>query len=202
MAVRRMRSTYFDFAPYGPSHGAPASFISMPMIEDGERAGVLVFQMPIDRINQLMNRSAGLGDSGETLIVGSNGFLRNNSRFTDENDILETQFQTEASDAALNGQTKVMIGPAHRDGRFIQVGKSFEYQGVTWAVLAMQSEAEAMRPLTDLKFWMGIAGVVLFALAGVGGYLLALTFIAPAWTTDRQYSGPDRRSRLDTAGRR
>ncbi|MGV2978340.1 methyl-accepting chemotaxis protein [Roseibium alexandrii] len=170
---------YFDFAPYGPSHGAPASFISMPMIEDGERAGVLVFQMPIDRINQLMNRSAGLGDSGETLIVGSNGFLRNNSRFTDENDILETQFQTEASDAALSGQTKVMIGPAHRDGRFIQVGKSFEYQGVTWAVLAMQSEAEAMRPLTDLKFWMGIAGVVLFAFAGVGGYLLALTFTRP-----------------------
>ncbi|WP_428522275.1 methyl-accepting chemotaxis protein [Roseibium sp.] len=170
---------FFDFAPYGPSHGAPASFISMPMIEDGEKTGVLVFQMPIDRINQLMNRSAGLGDSGETLIVGANGFLRNNSRFTNENDILETQFQTEASDAALNGQTKVMIGPAHRDGRFIQVGKSFEYQGVTWAVLAMQSEAEAMTPLADLKFWMAIAGVVLFVFAGVGGYLLALTFTRP-----------------------
>ncbi len=46
---------FFDFAPYGPSADAPASFIATPLFDEvGERIGVLAFQMPVDRINEIM----------------------------------------------------------------------------------------------------------------------------------------------------
>jgi len=75
-----------DFEPYKPSYNQHASFISCPIYDKNERIGILIFQMPIDKINNIMtNRQqwskVGLGVSGETYIVGHDFTLRNQSRF-------------------------------------------------------------------------------------------------------------------------
>ena len=76
-----------DFESYHPSYNAPASFIASPIVDgSGEKLGVLIFQMPINRINDIMtNRhewaNVGLGASGETYIVAEDFTLRNQSRF-------------------------------------------------------------------------------------------------------------------------
>ena len=75
-----------DFESYAPSYNAPASFVASPIFDGTELIGVLVFQMPIDRINDIMTsrgawRDVGLGKSGETYIVGKDLRLRNQSRF-------------------------------------------------------------------------------------------------------------------------
>ncbi|WP_156493340.1 hypothetical protein [Oleiphilus sp. HI0125] len=43
-----------DFAPYPPSYEDPAAFIASPIFDARELLGVLIFQMPIDRINAIM----------------------------------------------------------------------------------------------------------------------------------------------------
>ncbi|PKI18057.1 response regulator [Colwellia sp. 12G3] len=75
-----------DFSPYIPSYYAPAAFIASPIFSGNEKIGVLIFQMPIDRINDIMTNKkswnkVGLGVSGETYIVGEDLTLRNQSRF-------------------------------------------------------------------------------------------------------------------------
>lgn len=75
-----------DFEPYHPSYNAPAAFIASPIFDGDEKLGVLIFQMPIDKINNIMtNRhewaDVGLGQSGETYIVADDYTLRNQSRF-------------------------------------------------------------------------------------------------------------------------
>jgi anti-anti-sigma regulatory factor/HAMP domain-containing protein len=75
-----------DFEPYEPSYGAQASFISSPILDGDELLGVLVFQLPLDRINDVMTseqawREVGLGASGEAYLVGSDRRLRTESRF-------------------------------------------------------------------------------------------------------------------------
>ncbi|MDQ3109520.1 MAG: SpoIIE family protein phosphatase [Bacteroidota bacterium] len=75
-----------DFLPYPPSYNAPASFISTPMYDGDKKIGVLIFQMPIDRINDIMTNKrewsqVGLGKTGESYIVGDDFTLRNQSRF-------------------------------------------------------------------------------------------------------------------------
>lgn len=75
-----------DFAPYDASYNAPASFIASPIFDGEENIGVLIFQMPIQKINDIMtNRhewaNVGLGESGETYIVADDFTLRNQSRF-------------------------------------------------------------------------------------------------------------------------
>jgi len=75
-----------DYYAYQPSYNAPASFISTPIFNGNKKTGVLIFQMPIDRINNIMTsnqgwKDVGLGVSGETYIVGEDFTLRNQSRF-------------------------------------------------------------------------------------------------------------------------
>ena len=65
-----------DFQPYKPSYEGAASFIASPIFDGGEKVGVLIFQMPIGRINEIMThrgqwKESGLGDSGETYLVGT-----------------------------------------------------------------------------------------------------------------------------------
>lgn len=76
-----------DFAPYLPSYNAPASFIATPIHDtNGNKVGVLILQMPIDKINAVMThdgdwKESGFGESGETFLVGEDFTMRSNSRF-------------------------------------------------------------------------------------------------------------------------
>ena len=86
-----------DYEPYDPSYNSPAAFIATPIFDGFEKIGVLIFQMPIDRINNIMTNNhnwedVGLGKSGETYLVGEDFLLRNQSRFLIEDS--ENYFQT------------------------------------------------------------------------------------------------------------
>lgn len=74
-----------DFNSYLPSYNAPASFISSPIYDGTEKIGVLIFQMPIDKINALLTHhekweGVNLGKTGETILVGADGKFKSNSR--------------------------------------------------------------------------------------------------------------------------
>ena len=78
--------TFSDFSPYLPSYQNPASFAASPIFKDGKKIGILIFQMPIDKINDIMTydhkwSESGLGTSGETYLVGENNTMRSMSRF-------------------------------------------------------------------------------------------------------------------------
>lgn len=79
-----------DFEPYDPSYHAPASFIASVIYDGEEKVGIVVFQMPIQKINQILTgnnswREDGLGSTGETFIVGSDFKLRSVARPIIEN---------------------------------------------------------------------------------------------------------------------
>ena len=103
-----------DFAPYEPSYNASASFIASPIYDMGEKIGVLIFQAPVDRINDLMTggnnwKGMGLGESGEVYLVGQDFKMRNNSRFLIESPEEYFKFLKELKvDAASIEKQKVL----------------------------------------------------------------------------------------------
>lgn len=86
LKLKKGRSAFVDFAPYTPSYESPASFISSPIYQDNNLVGVLIYQFPIGRINDVMTsnqkwKAAGYGDSGEAYIVTKDKHLLTESRF-------------------------------------------------------------------------------------------------------------------------
>lgn len=60
-----------DFKPYAPSYNAPASFIGAPVYDPtGTFIGVLAFQMPVERLNAMMQPDESLGDKTKIHLIG------------------------------------------------------------------------------------------------------------------------------------
>ena len=77
---------FSNIAPYLPSYNAFAGFISAPIYANDKVIAVLIFQMPMGKINSLATHHSkwnerGFGESGETYFVGDSGFLLTESRF-------------------------------------------------------------------------------------------------------------------------
>lgn len=168
-----------DFASYVPSYNNPASFISTPIVRDGKTVAVLIFQMPIDRINAIMTQSerwadAGFGESGEIYLVGADNTLRNESRFfvEDQQGYLNvikqagiTQWtdiekkgttislqpvDTMGVEKALNGQTGFDVFEDYRGVPVLSAFSAVNVLNHQWAIMSEIDEAEAFQSVNSV----------------------------------------------------
>ncbi len=139
-----------DFKAYLPSYDSAASFIASPIYAAGELLGVLVFQMPVDRINTIMNQNIGLGVTGETILVGEDLTARSQSRFDKENSILTKTIDLESVKLALSGKTGTFTEVTD-SGEVLTSYAPLELAGITWALLARVDVNEALASITSLR---------------------------------------------------
>ena len=168
-----------DFEPYGPSAGAPASFIASPVYDQGFLIGVIAYQMPTGRIGEVLDRTKGLGESGETYLVGQDGLVRNDSAKTEGDDVLTLPMQGEAVSAALAGDAAIGPLSLHDGAAYVAASEPLTFGGVDWAVVALESEADISAPSAGLRNTMLIIGLVLLALAAMTSILIARTITRP-----------------------
>jgi PAS domain S-box-containing protein len=185
-----------DFEPYYPSYNAPASFIASPVFDGERKIGVLVFQMPINRINDIMTsnqrwQDVGLGETGESYIVGQDFTMRNQSRILWEDpdryleairnsDIpvstvdritsLKTSIglqpvNTVGTVAALDGKTGTARFPNYRGVPVFSAYGPLSIEDVNWAILSEMDEAEAFASVEKLKDRFILGGSILIAIA-------------------------------------
>lgn len=161
---------FIDFAPYGPSAGAPASFISAPIFNDtGKKVGVLSFQMPISRVNAIMQNSTGLGETGETFLVGADMYMRSDSRHHSESTILSLKIDSQRMHDAIAGKSETKEVLDFRGQSLISSYQPFDFEGVRWGVFAEIEKEEALAPVDNI-----IQSVLLSA----GGLLLIISLLS------------------------
>ncbi len=171
---------FTDFRPYAPSAGAPASFIAAPVFDhDGRPHGVLAFQMPIDRINAIMQERTGLGETGEAYIVGADHLMRSDSRFSDESTILDRSVRTAPVERALAGDSGVMMAADYRGAAVLSAYAPLLFEGTTWAVLAEIDLAEVDAPAVAMGGTMALAVLGVSAVIAVAGMLFARGMTRP-----------------------
>lgn len=199
-----------DYEPYHPSYNAPAAFIASPIFDGDEKVGVLIFQMPIDRINNIMTNNhnwedVGLGQSGETYLVGEDYLLRNQSRFLIEDsenyfEMIEEigvpaqtinqiknlnstiglqEVKTEGTSAALDGQTGIAVFADYRGVSVFSAYKPLNIAGVNWVILSEKDEAEVFLPIRELQRSLGLGVVGLFVVVALIGGLFSRTLTKP-----------------------
>jgi methyl-accepting chemotaxis protein len=162
--------SFADFKPYLPSNGAPASFIAAPVLGvDGAFEGVVAFQMPIGRINQIMQNTAGMGDTGETFIVGDDYLMRSDSRFSKESMILKSKVATPSVKKALENKNGVEIIKDYRGIDVLSAYGAVDFMGTRWAVIAKVDKAEIMKPINAMR---------VYAMTGAAAGLLVISVIA------------------------
>ncbi len=162
-----------DFKPYAPSSGAAASFISSPIYDGTKIVGILIFQTSISEINAIMAERSGLGDTGETYLVGPDKLMRSDSRFSEESTLLKRKVETIAVEEAIANKTGVEIIKDYRDISVLSAYTQIHFEGISWSIIAEIDEAEAYAPARNLMLTLSIIGAISLAIIAFIAYLAA-----------------------------
>lgn len=169
---KRANPVFVDFAQYFPSYESPAGFIAAPVFMDDNLVGVIAFQFPIDALNKIMSDREGLGQTGETYLVGSDLLMRSDSYLDPENHSVEASFrqpekgkvETQASKNAIKGTQGVEIIIDYNNNPVLSAYAPLGFEGFNWAIIAEIDEAEV---LADVKNMQGSALVILLLALGL-----------------------------------
>lgn len=169
-----------DFAPYAPSNGAAASFVGAPVHdEDGQFVGEVVLQLPLDRINAIMQERSGLGESGETYLIGKDLLMRSDSRFSKESTVLSQSIDTRTAREAIAGNTGAEIVKDYRGINVLSAYAPLDVGGMHWGVLAEIDEEEAFAKVASLRNSIIILGVILALIVATVGWFFARSISRP-----------------------
>ena len=179
-----------DYQPYLPSYEDAASFISSPIYDGDTKIGVAIFQMPIERIANIMAERTGLGESGETYAVGPDNLFRNDSRFLDQLGVATTiinpnvPVNTKAVQQSFAGNAGIEVIDDYRGAPVLSSwspitvydGVEGKADSITWALMSEIDLAEVQQPMTLAKLAgpatipgllaLLVGSIFVFALAG------------------------------------
>ncbi|MCB1738968.1 MAG: hypothetical protein KDK91_01260, partial [Gammaproteobacteria bacterium] len=147
-----------DLERYPASYDLPAGFISAPVFVDGQKIGVVVVQMPIDRVDRILADKSGLGKSGETILVGADGLMRTDSHLSDKFTLEysfdhpeEARIKSRSVEQALAGRSGVTRSSNYLGTAVISAYMPVQFGDVKWVLLAEESIAEAEKVLAHIK---------------------------------------------------
>ena len=171
---------FADFAGYAPSDNVPASFIGTPVLDDkGNFLGALIYQMPIDRMNSLLQSEKGLGKSGEIMLIGKDLLMRNQARFIKTNTILKEKRETASIRAALSGEEGT-TAEVLADGTHVLTSYApFIFGGVTYALVAQIKSDEVLQPVRDARNSLLMVGAAIAAFGLICSVLFSRTITRP-----------------------
>lgn len=182
------KELFADFEPYRPSNDDPASFIAKPIRRNDKTIGVLAFQMPIDGINKIMHVTAGMGESGETYLVGGDGLMRSDSRFNQDSTILKVSVKSPSVDSALAGNDGLRTVNDYRGISVLSAYQPIDFRGTRWAVLSEMDTDEVLAPVQEMRRTMLTIGLVSALIVALIGYMLAASFTTPLTRLSEAFS--------------
>ena len=131
----------------------------------GKLIGILALQLPTDRIQAIMQFDAGMGDSGETYLVGSDKLMRSNSRFSQDSTILKVAVDTDAVQRALDGNQGNITLPDYRGVMVLSAYDKLAFDNFHWAILAEIDQDEIFREAASSYSQLAGLMALLYALA-------------------------------------
>lgn len=168
-----------DYESYEPRANQPAAFLGGKVFLDDRFIGIYAIQIPETPVNEIMQFSAGMGESGETYLVGEDRLMRSNSRFFETSTVLNTHVSGVTVDAAFNGELGLEIVDDYRGTPVYSAYRLFDFEGIRWAVLAEQDVGEVRAPIFAARLWLA-GGFVLLCIIVLVLRLMLIKVILPA----------------------
>jgi len=185
--LKKGEMAFDDFSPYEPSYYLPAAFIATPVFVGSELKGTLIFQMPIEVIDNIMSfngkyKEAGLGKSGEVYLVGKDFKMRNDSRFVKDiqDPIVKKagttiglfEVKTDSTKSALENKSGSWIIPDYRGIRVLSSYAPINIYDEKWAIIAEIDETEGLAYAYSIRNSIIIISAIVILI-----FLIMFTFI-------------------------
>jgi methyl-accepting chemotaxis protein len=169
-----------DMAIYEPDNNEPAMFIGVPVWKGSQMISIAVVRVSAQEINKIMQERTGMGESGETYLVGPDKLMRSDSFIDPRQRSVRASFanpnqgsvDTEAVRLALQGQAASREIVDYKGKTVFSSFDTLDFAGINWVILAEMEKEEIFVHASQLQqeiiyaslvVIMVIAGLVLFA---------------------------------------
>jgi len=199
-----------DLSFYAPQSNLATQFIAAPIMDRDKKVGVLIISLSVDRLNTVMTgangwQHDGLGETGESYLVGADAYMRSNGRSLIEHPeqflahmqqqgidaktvskmqrrkstILLQKVDSNGVDSAFKGDTGFDIFNDYRGEPVLSAFDKLNIPGLDWVIMSEMDEDEAYAPASSLSTRL-LIGSILVAIV-----LLGLAMFLGWWVTSR-----------------
>ena len=188
--VNKVRSTknfgFADFEQYAPSGDKPASFIAQPIVKDGKVQMIVAMQLSLTSINYIMQERTGMGDTGESFLIGSDNLMRSDSSLDATHEV-EASFanpstgsiDSEMTRNGLSGKDGIVIAPDYRNVAVLGAYANLKIYGTNWVLVSKIDSEEALAPIDQYIQTIGIASIILTLLIVAAAVMISGTIAKP-----------------------
>ncbi|MDM8553582.1 methyl-accepting chemotaxis protein [Desulfococcaceae bacterium HSG7] len=164
---------FSDIESYSTDDGRPAIFMAQPVVFYDRVELVAVLRISVDAINVVMKERSGMGQTGETYLVGNDGRMRSDSFRDPEHYSVKASYadpergsiNTDASRQALSGKTGRQQITTYTGRNVFSAYTPLEVGDLTWALIAETDVGEALTGLKRLKILMAqTTGIAIIAI--------------------------------------
>lgn len=176
---------FADFEPYAPMNGQPVAFIAAPVHSHaGDIQGVVALRIPLNEINSIMTLRSGMGETGESYLVGPDFHMRSDSELNPRYRTVKGSFTN--TDKGKVHTDAVKMGFAEKSGAAIMtdsngISKLTAYAPIKigktiWTLITEINEDEAFEAVSTLR----ITALIISAVTAVLVILSTLLFLNKA----------------------
>ena len=192
--LKKGQVAFADFEPFEPSYNTPAIFLASPIIYKGDFEGVLIFQLPTDKINEIMSfkgeyEKAGLGKTGKANLVCDKGCMKNDSRFLSGMDeqivkdsgttVTVVNVKSASTDAISRGKTGSWIVDDYKGHSVLSSYAPIDMFGEKWGIVVEKDESEVLDNVHEIRNTIsGISLAVFIVLLLISIYLVQTLIIS------------------------
>jgi serine phosphatase RsbU (regulator of sigma subunit) len=200
-----------DFESYPPSNNEQTAFIACPMIRDSTNIGILVAEIGIEKLDDIITfdrnwKNQNMGKTGEVYLVGSDRYMRSQSRFFIENkdSLFKTLAQnnplskkefnqlkeskstikiikinSEASKRAIEGKSGVVQTFDYRGVATLGAYSPLKLNNVNWGIVSKMDQSEAFSEIKELRYFLIITYLIVLIGSAFVAVLIAKRIARP-----------------------
>ncbi len=170
-----------DFSLKDSLNPASLTFSAKILDDKHQLQGIIAFEILPNIIDSSMlnrNPASGLGQSGETYLVGSDYLMRSSSRFQ-KNSILRTQVNTEVVDSAFFGLSGAKLVKDYRGIKVLSSYGKISVPYLHWVILAEIDYHEVTIPIYKIRDEIVFVSIFIFLIVLVAIIVLSKKITSP-----------------------
>ncbi len=143
----------------------PVLYIGNSIVQKSNIIAVIIAEVSSNAINKIMTTNEGMGNTGESYLVGNDYLFRSDSKFAKESVILKKGVKTVATERVFNGISGSDVITDYRGVSVLSSYDKLNINGLNWAITTEIDEYEIMTPkrrmINTILIICGIIAVIM-----------------------------------------
>jgi two-component system NarL family sensor kinase len=151
----------------------------VPVLKQGIHMANVLIEVNVSQIQKILLENTGMGNTGESYLVGNDFTMRSSSRFFPDKTPSAILVQTRATKKSMEGNTGQGILEDYRKEKVLSAYRPLNYSDLHWVIISEMDRSEAMQPIIALRNYLIIITLIIIAITLSIAFLLSKAIAQP-----------------------